>query len=214
MKTRTIFYLMMLVSVISTTSCESYLNEQPEVVIEPDDVPMFQFGEDGIPYRWHTPTLSADMQRDLQKEFVGYGWKWMQTNEILASGLVLPKEYYETMIGASPKSYYIESATELVTFFYSDATPAYLFSRDDYQMDVKTGLMTSEKLSSYGMPWNVYMRVWTIYKLSGRWYMSCLQPLCTRTSDSQEKRLVWATSQYVRMTDDELKQMKAKHNFE
>lgn len=205
---------MMILALTSLTSCESNLDEQPEVIIEPDDVPMFEFGEDGIPFRWHSPYLSAEMQEAFRKEAIGYGWRWMQTNEIKDDGWVKTNGFYDDMFGMSPQSYYIVSDSEIVTFFHSDVVNEDIWCNSKYQMNPKTGLMTAGMLSSYGYPWSIYMRVWSIYMLSGKWYMSCLEPLCTRTTDSKEMKVIWGTSQYVRMTDDELRQMKEKHNFE
>lgn len=213
MKLRKLFILMLLTLLGVTACCPFDDEENDRLIIDPDDVPMFEFGEDGIPYRWHSPMLSAAMQRDLQKEFVGYGWRWMQTNELWADGRVCPKEYYEGMMGLSPHSYYVESGEKLVTFYFSDAENAYVYRNNGYQIDVETGLMTTGSLSSIGYPWSIRMRVWSIYKLSGKWYMSCLEPVATTYTDSKEPKVVWCTSQYVRMTDDELRQMKEKHQL-
>lgn len=207
-------YMMTVLSVSAMVAgcCEFAEGEDP-LIIEPDDIPMFQFGDDGIPYRWNSPALSSAMQRDLKKEFVGYGWKWMQTHEIEEYGFVCPENYYGEIIGPSPQSYYIASDTELVTFFHSDAVNDDICSYSVYQMNPKTGLMTAGMLSAYGYPWSIYMRVWSIYMLSGKWYMSCVEPLCTRTTDSKELKVVWGTSQYVRMTDAELREMLKKHSY-
>lgn len=213
MKTKAIFCIMTLLPMITMTSCESYVDEQPEVIIEPEDLPMFEFGEDGIPFRYEWPNLSDEMQENLQKEFVGYGWKWMQTNEIEESGQINVKGYYEMMIGVSPKSYYIESDTKFVTFSHSDALNANQCTRSGYQLDVKTGILTSAEPADYGVSKNLYMRVWSIYKLSGRWYMSCVQPLCIRTTEGEREYVVWGTSQYVRMTDTELREMQKQHSY-
>lgn len=213
MKTRTIFCLMMILALTSLTSCESNLDEQPEVIIEPDDVPMFEFGEDGIPFRWHSPYLSAEMQEAFRKEAIGYGWRWMQTYEITYGG-VAANEFYGELYGMSPSSYYIETETSIIRYFHSDTVPADAFLQSGYTIDLKTGIMTNSDRQQPAMPWSLYMRVWTIYNLSGRWYMSCVEPLCTRQGGDGQQHVVWGTSQYVRMTDAELRAMQKKHNFD
>lgn len=207
-----IMLMLMMLPMWVVTSCDSAIEDENLVIIEPEDLPMFQFDENGTPYRWHTPMLSATIQRDMQKEFVGYGWKWMQTNEIMENGHVCPKEYYEDMIGMSPSSYYVESDKKLVSFFYSDAKNKLVYKSYDCQMDTKTGMVTTGIFSSAGYPWSIYMRVWSIYELSGKWYMSCVEPLAIKTTDFGNT-IVWGTSQYVRMTDAELQDMQKKHNF-
>ncbi len=74
--------------------------------------------------------------------------------------------------------------------------------------------MVTSKNPSLSSPSNLFMRVWSIYKLSGRWFMQCVQPLGMVVSEDGNSHLVWGTSQYVRMTDDELAQMKEKYNYE
>lgn len=207
-------YMIALLTLTMVAGCCQFDEGEDPLIIDPLDETMFEFDANGIPYRWNSPALSSAMQRDLKAEFVGYGWKWMQTHEVQEDGRVVPKEYYEDMIGPSPQSYYIASDTEVVTFFHSDVVNEDICSYSRYQMNNKTGLMTAGMLSAYGYPWSIYMRVWSIYMVSGKWYMSCVEPLCTRTTDTKEMKVVWGTSQYVRMTADELRQMKEKHNFE
>lgn len=204
---------MMLMSLTAVTSCsQNDDDDNPLVVIEPDDVPMFEFGEDGIPYRWHSPYLSAEMQDAFRKEAVGYGWKWMQTNEITYGGIAT-NEFYGERIGMSPSSYYIESGSSIIRYFHSNTVPADAYLQSGYTMDLKTGILANcdKFLVS---PWSLYMRVWTIYNLSGRWYMSCLEPLGIGLDDYGQEHVVWGTSQYVRMTDAELRAMQKKHCFD
>lgn len=204
---------MMLLSLTTVTSCsQDDDDETPQVIIEPDDVPMFEFGEDGIPYRWHSPYLSVEMQDAFKKEVVGYGWRWMQTNEITHGG-VATNEFYSERYGMSPSSYYIETDASIIRYFHSDAVNADAFLQSEYTMDLKTGILSNSD-NYLVAPWSLYVRVWTIYNLSGRWYMSCLEPLCTRQGGDGQQHVVWGTSQYVRMTDKELRAMQKKHNFD
>lgn len=207
-------YLMMLLSLTAVTSCsQNDDDDNPLVIIEPDDVPMFEFGEDGIPYRWHSPYLSAEMQDAFRKEAIGYGWKWMQTHKIAYSG-VATDDFYGERYGMSPSSYYIESDASIIRYFHSDAVNADAFLQSGYTMDLKTGILSNSDRLQLALPWSLYMRVWTIYNLSGRWYMSCIEPLGIGIGDDWQEHVVWGTSQYVRMTDAELRAMQKKHCFD
>ena len=205
------------IMMVATASCGDYLdsNNEPEkpLPVEPENLPMFQFNESGIPYRYGLPTIPKNIQESLKKEFIGYGWKWMQTNEIQENGRAVPTGYYDNLYGASPSSYYIETNASVTRYFFSDAIGSYAFLQSGYTLDKETCTMTSNNNMVF-MPWNILLRVWSIYKLSGRWYMSCVEPLHVRIAEDGQKHLVWGTSQYVRMTDKELREMQQRHTFD
>lgn len=208
-------YVMMLLSLLAVASCSVDGEDDRRVIIEPPELPMFQFGADGIPYRYGMPNLPKEMQETFRKEAVGYGWKWMQTNEIMEDGWVNITPYYDGMYGVSPSSYYIESANRLVKYFHSDAVNADAFWRSGCEMDVKTGILTNgATLNGIITIWDIYFRVWGMHELSGKWYMSCIEPLCTRSTDDGRQKVVWGMSQYVRMTAAELREMQKKHTFD
>jgi len=195
------------------TSCnDDVLRDEFPPIIEPEYLPMFQFDENGIPYRYEHPTLSADMQRSLRSEFVGYGWKWMQTFEIEDSGYVNPQGFYDNILGVGPISYYLESDSTIVSYYHSDVNNQDGYIGHNYTLDAKSGI-----LSNYTKPFgrdggDLFMRIWSIYQLSGHWYMSCVEPLCTRYNEIGLPHTVWGVSQYVRMSDAELHQMQNQYN--
>ena len=184
------------------------------LTIDPPYEPMFQFDEQGIPNYLNTPTLSQEMQRDVQNEAIGYGWKWMQTFEIRDDGFVNPEDYYKDMIGVSPTSYYLKSDKELVRYFWSDAIPAMAFLNQGFTMDAKTGIMSDDNNPSGILPWSFYLRIWSIYKLSGRWYIDTIEPLGSRNDGTGQTHTVWGYSHYYRMSEAELKQMQKEYSFD
>lgn len=208
---------MLCLSLGISTSCIDLDNEMDNngiLTIDPPYEPMFQFDEQGIPYYLNTPTLSQEMQRDVQNEAIGYGWKWMQTFEIRDDGFVNPEDYYKDMIGVSPTSYYLKSDKELVRYFWSDAIPAMAFLNQGFTMDAKTGIMSDDNNPSGILPWSFYLRIWSIYKLSGRWYIDTIEPLGSRNDGTGQTHIVWGYSHYYRMSEAELKQMQKEYSFD
>ena len=200
-----------------TTSCIGLDNDEDNNVIlpiEPPYEPMFQFDEQGIPYRLNNPTLSQEMQRDVQNEAIGYGWKWMQTFEIRNDGFVEPEDYYKERYGGGPSSYYILSDKELVRYFWSDAIPAQAFLEQSFTMDIETGILSDGYSPTGSFPWSIYLRIWSIYKLNGRWYMDTIAPLGLRNDGTGQTHTVWGYSHYYRMSEAELKQMQKEHSFD
>jgi len=182
------------------------------VIIEPPYVPMFQFDEQGVPYRWETPTLSAEMQESLRSEFVGYGWKWMQTNEIDSAGWVESEGFYETLYGVGPISYYVGSDSTITSFYHSDATNQDGYLCDNYALSPESGILSNGTKPFGRDGGDLYLRIWSIYQLSGRWYISCVEPLCTRYNEIGLPHTVWGTSHYARMSDQELQQMRKQYD--
>lgn len=216
MKKAILFFLLCL-SLGWATSCSESDNETDENTlhpIEPPYEPMFQFDEQGIPYRLNSPTLSLEMQRDVQNEALGHGWKWMQTFEIQDNGFVKSEDFYKEMIGPSPTSYYIKSDKELVRYFLSDANHATAFHTQAFTMDTKAGVLSDGNSSSGITPQSFLFRIWGIYKLNRRWYMDTIEPLGTRLDENGVSKTVWGYSHYFRMSDDELRQMQNEYTFD
>lgn len=213
MRKVTLFFLFCLTLGLAT-SCNESDNDDFLHPIEPENLPMFQFDEQGIPYRWETPTLSEEMQQNLVKQVVGYGWKWMQTNEIQDDGHVNHEGYYENLYGPSPASYYIKSDKELVKYFWSDAIPAMAFLDHLYTMDMTKGILAAGNPSPSIYPWSVFIRIWGIWQLDGKWYMTTIEPLGIRGNGNGGYKTIWACSQYIRMSNDELKQMQKDYTFD
>lgn len=183
-------------------------------IIDPPDLPMFQFDEQGVPYRWETPTLSQETQHDVQNQAIGYGWKWMQTNEIQSDGYIKPEGYYENLDGRSPTSFfYIESDEKLTRYFFSDAIPAMAFLVQGFTMDLAKGTLYDGNTPSGIFPWSLFFRIWGIWQLNGRWYMMTIEPLGVRGNEKGEYDTVWGCSQYVRMSQAELKQIQEEYTF-
>lgn len=212
---KTILFCVLCLTIGEMTSCnESEINDKDLLIIEPPYEPMFQFDEQGIPYRLNSPTLSQEMQQDVRREAIGYGWKWMQTFEILDDGFVKPEDYYASTYGKNPTSYYIKSEKELIRYFWSDAIPAKAFLAQGFTMDAETGVLSDGNKPLGILPWTFYLRIWSIYQLNGRWYMSTIEPLGMRTDKNGKLRPVWGNSQYYRMSEAELRQMQKEHTFD
>lgn len=206
MNRRTLLQLLSIaIMMMATASCMDFGNENDEPekpIIDPVEFPMFQFNESGIPYRYSEPTIPKDIQETLKKEFIGYGWKWMQTYEILETGYVKPGGYYEGMYGVNPPDFYYMKSdgadAEYVKYSYSDAQNQKVYYPHNCTFNPETGVI----LNGSGN-----FRIWTIYKLSGRWYISWFEPISKRKNPDGTYRDVWGVSQFVRMTDTELKEM-------
>lgn len=212
---------------IILTSCDwdRLLGEVDErdktVIIEPPSDPRFQFDADSIPYPygWEMPELSYEMQQRVKTEVIGYGWKWLQTSEIYSSGYVDYEDFYESMIGMSPSSYYIKSDDELIRYFHSDACNEDAYLVYGYTLDTETGVMTNGSTHLGILPWTFYLKVLSLYeyfdvKHDCRWYMACVEPLCMRSDAEGESHIVWGLSHYVRMTQEELQQMQRQYDFD
>lgn len=183
--------------------------------IEPENLPMFQFDEQGVPYRWETPTLSQEMQQDVQKQAIGYGWKWMQTHEIKSDGYVDPNGFYDHMVGGGPESYYFESNDKVISYFFSDAIPAMAFRAYKPTMDLTKGILADvNNTSSSVYRWSLFIRIWSVWQLDGKWYMTTVEPLGVQNDGHGGEKTVWACSQYVRMNQEELKQMQDRYTYD
>lgn len=204
--------LVCLVMGMMTSCSDSGSKTDNPFIIEPPYEPMFQFDEQGVPYRF--PNLSPEMQQDLKKEAIGYGWMWMQTNEIQDDGHVNPKGFYEDMVGAGPSSYYIKSDKEIIEYFFADHIPASAFWSRGFTMDAVTGTLSDGNNPEGAYPWTFFLRVWSIYQLNGRWYMTTIEPLGRRSDGNGELKMVWGCSQYYRMSDAELKKMQETHPYD
>ena len=213
MNRRTVLQLLfMAIMMMATASCMDFDNENDEPekpTIDPVEFPMFQFNESGIPYRYGEPTIPKDIQETLKKEFIGYGWKWMQTNEILETGYVKPEGYYKDLIGVNPPDFYYMKSdgahSEYVKYFYSDAKNKKLYYPYNCAFNPETGVI----LNGSGN-----FRIWTIYKLSGKWFMSWFETNGKRQNPDGTYHDVWAVSQFVRMTDTELKEMQTDYTLD
>ena len=196
----------LLMSAASCSLSDSEENASQPLIIEPENLPMFQFSEEGVPYRWEQPALPVDIRADVQTELIGYGWRWMQTNEIDTTGYVMNQDYYSNLDGAGPSDYYFTSDTTLTRYFVSDAIPADCYYDVSIQLDAATGVVAYRQLQQ-----SVILRIWSVYQLGGRWYLDIIEPLY-----SDATRTHWGTSQYVRMTDDELRKVQEQYstNFE
>lgn len=183
-------------------------------VIEPPHYPMFQFDADGVPYLREHPSIDAEMQEYLLKEFFGYGWKWMQTHEIEPTGEVRNEGYYSSQSGISPVSYYFPSDTEMVRYFHDYKVGEDAYLANSFDTDSQYGILSFSGKPLVLRPWTFYIRIWAIYPFSGRWYMDCVEPLSISIDEAGEEHIVWGTSHYVRMSDMELKQIQLRYSFD
>lgn len=199
---------------VSCADLDNDMDKDEMLIIEPPYEPMFQFDEQGIPYRMDTPTLSQEMQQNVRNEVIGYGWKWMQTFEIQDNGFVKSEDFYKGMFGMSPKSYYIKSEKELVKYFYSDAIPAMASLSQGFTIDMETGVLSDGNNPSGIYPWTFYLGIWSVYQLSGRWYMDTIEPLGRQADGNEKLKTVWGYSHYYRMSESELKQTQKEYTFD
>lgn len=214
MRSKVFLFCMLLLSMSMLASCNDADNGMGKggiIPIEPPYKPMFQFDEQGIPYRLNAPMLSPEMQQDIQNEAFGYGWKWMQTFEILENGFVDPKDFYTERYGAGPTSYYFKSDHELVKFFYSGAFNKAFYLNQGFSYETTTGIMSDGQNPSGLLPWTFFLRIWSIYNLNDRWYMSIIEPLGMQSDGNGGYKNVWGYSHYYRMSDEELRMMQAEY---
>lgn len=211
----TISLLLLCLGASLVTSCiDSSSIDEDRLIIDPLDFPMFEFDAEGVPYRWQRPEFTAEMQAAVKNELIGYGWQWMQTHEILETGYVDSKEYYESIIGPSPSSYYIESDSVLTRYFASDALHKDCFLQQGYTLDVETGLLSDGCSPSGIIPWSFYLRIWSIFQHNGRWFIMTVEPLATRIDEAGKSCTVWGVSQYGRMNSGDLQQMQRTYTYD
>lgn len=212
---RIVLLLSALSCALWATSCCPFGDDNDNVVtIDPVEYPMFEFDEQGIPYRWEHPLLDEAMLQTIRREFFGYGWKWMQTNEIDSAGCVIGKDYYLQLLGASPTSYYLQSDSVLQGYLISDAVGKYAFWEGRCRFDPSVGDLAGKNSSSDDDDAFIYFRIWSVYQLNGKWYMLCVMPLSVRNDGHGRYRQVWGASQYVRMSDTELLETQQKYSWQ
>lgn len=213
---RTIICLIGL-ALFQMTSCINInLDKEKEdlLIIDPPVEPMFQFDKDGIPYYRETPRLSAEYQEKIENELIGYGWQWMQTNEILADGSACPQDYWGNRYGGGPTSYYFETDHEMVDYFCSDATGQLAYHAHGYALDLTTGTLTVVNNAPATSSEDIYLRIWTMYLMNGKWHMNCILPLGQKHDENGEIETIWGTSHYIRMSKAELSTMQGQYTFD
>lgn len=161
------------------------------------------FNEDGYPVPEDWKGLTEEEQRILQKEVVGYGWKWLHTEEIDKRGIPMETGFYDEMIGMSPHQYYFSAENELTQYFFSDALPGLCFSTSDILLDYNTGIVC------YPNKHHV-MTIWAIrFGQDGAWHLHVIEYMGLRACPPDgQLRPIYASSEYMRMTDKELEAYK------
>ncbi len=92
---------------------------------------------------WTLPNLDPLTRAEFEQKVVGYGWKWINTYEIMENGELAQKTYWEDMYGGSPDQYYF--AKDSVTrFFWADAIPADCYWTSAYTYDEKGNQVSIE----------------------------------------------------------------------
>ncbi len=150
MKSKSVLSVLLTVLSVLAVSCVDNLEPDDRLIIDPENVPMFQFDADGVPYRYESPTLSN---------------------------------------------------TEYVSYFHLDAVNKDVSWQQACSFMPETGILDD-------------LRIWSIYTLSGKWYMDCVEPLCQRNAGDGTYKTVWGCSHFVRMTNAELQQMQQTYIFD
>lgn len=171
------FALIACLTLVAACSTDSDSYDHDRVIIDPPYVPMFEFGEDGIPYRAGYPQLSDEMQTLLKTELAGHVWTRLQTNEIVSTGDVASWEYYDKN-KTRPAGFYVVSEDEVIWYVHT------------YDPNIPGQTREAPRF-----------RVWSIYNLSGKWYLDAVEPLGERRGEDGTMHKVWGTSHYVREMD-------------
>jgi hypothetical protein len=190
----------LLLSISSLVSCDlSDETTKPILIIEPP-TSSFVIGEDGIPRREDATTLSNDMKKAIRDEVIGHGWKWLQTYEIDEHGALINEDYFATHTTARCCNYYFPSATDMTiySYVYGSEDPGYF----DWPIaiDYTNGDVLHEVLDEKYFLLNIL----SIFYLDGKWYMVTVERLGMNGNGLGMYHNGFATSEYVRMTDDEL----------
>lgn len=199
------------------TACKDSDNELDMgemLIIDPENLPMFQFDEQGIPYRLDFPTLPPDMQQDIRNEVFGHGWKWMQTNEIQENGYVKPGTFSNPRYEWEPISYLFKSDNKLVKYIGHQTSATKGFLDQGFETELSRGILSDGNRPMSVIPWTFFIRIWGVYELDGRWYMSIVEPLGIEGNTPEEVRPIWGCTQFVRMTPTELKQMQETYTLD
>lgn len=151
-----------------------------------DDDFTFQFDENGECYY---PSISSISKASFEKSVVGYGWKYVSTQEIGANGECLKGEYYADRIGASPHQYYFENSSTIKYYVHMDAYPAFGFLTYTYDY-----LENVNKVVTYGST------KLQILSVEGD-MLRAVEYMAVR-SDGEK---VYGLSVYKRMSEQELK---------
>lgn len=189
---------------------DDVIDKNSSVIIDPVE-PSFEFDAQGVPFFSQQPTLDATMQTELKKAAIGFGWRRVVTNEILSDGKVDgSKDFYKDMIGLSPVDYYfLDSESAVTRYFHSDALNSNVYRTLSISLDASKGDFLVAGSDGKN---KVEFRVWMIYYFENKWHLGIVAPICERAEADGSSRVVWGVSQYIRLSDTEMKKVRGDYN--
>ena len=190
----------LLLSITSFTSCDlSDETTNPILIIEPPTASLV-IGEDGIPRREDATALSDEMKKAIREEVIGHGWKWLQTYEIDEHGALINEDYFATHTTARCCNYYFPSTTDMTiySYVYGSKDPGY------FDWSIAIDYTNGDVLQDVQDEKYFLLNILSIFYLDGKWYMVTVERLGMNGNGLGMYHNGFATSEYVRMSDDEL----------
>lgn len=78
---------------------------------------------------------------EIQSKVKGYGWESIATYEVQENGKLSKEEFWKDRFGGSPTHFWFETSQQAFSYFYSDALPAFCFSRVSWTYDMDKGFI-------------------------------------------------------------------------
>lgn len=164
----------------------------------------FSFDTRGVPY-FMNQNLSPESRKALEDNVLGYGWKYITSNEILEDGSIDPNKYQ--MYGQAVISFYLDSST-LTRFINITSVPwdqSFFYMNQEISINKEQGLVMAGD--------DPLMRIWSIYKANGKWFLGTANIAGYRLNpDDEQLYPIWVWMQYERMTPSELKDYRKNYN--
>lgn len=149
---------------------------------------------------------------EIQSKVKGYGWESIATYEVQENGKLSKEEFWKDRFGGSPTHFGFETSQQAFSYFYSDALPAFCFSRVSWTYDMDKGfiLFGSNKQTTDSR----YMQILKLDESNGKTLMYTIQKLGATSDGSNGYKSIYGMIVYKRMTETDLEMMKKSYTYD
>lgn len=149
---------------------------------------------------------------EIQSKVKGYGWESIATYEVQENGKLSKEEFWKDRFGGSPTHFWFETSQQAFSYFYSDALPAFCFSRVSWTYDMDKGfiLFGSNKQTTDSR----YMQILKLDESNGKTLMYTIQKLGATSDGSNGYKSIYGMIVYKRMTETDLEMMKKSYTYD
>ena len=132
---------------------------------------------------------------EIQSKVKGYGWESIATYEVQENGKLSKEEFWKDRFGGSPTHFWFETSQQAFSYFYSDALPAFCFSRVSWTYDMDKGfiLFGSNKQTTDSR----YMQILKLDESNGKTLMYTIQKLGATSDGSNGYKSIYGMIVYT-----------------